>query len=137
MNHPANLDDIHILIQSDDYATASARIAEARAAGHKEALLSLFEAICVYETGNDVETLRLIAEFLASTKSIESIEKRPYALFTAAVCLENLGLLEQAYELLAKVPESYPDIQKERAHIAEGIKHRKQALLLYSGIRGS
>ena len=131
MNSSKHLDDIHSLIQSSDYASAKVKIAESRAAGHKEALLSLFEATCVYETGDDIETLRLLAEFLAS--STNSV-KRPYGLFTAAVCLENLGLNEQALELLQKVPEGYQDLHKERAQATKELKRQKQALLLFAGI---
>lgn len=132
MSANKHLDEIHSLIQSDDYVTARAQISEARAAGHKEALLSLFEATCVYEAGNDIETLRLLAEFLASSANSA---KRQYALFTAAVCLENLGLNEQALELLQKIPESYPDLQKERTDATNGLKRQRRALLLFQGIR--
>jgi len=133
MSATKHLDDIHSLIQSEDYTTARARITEARAAGHTEALLSLFEATCVYEMGDDIETLRLAAEFLASTTN--SV-KRPYALFTAAVCLENLGLNEQALELLQKVPESYQALHEERVQATKELKRQRQALLLFAGIRG-
>lgn len=132
MNPSKHLDDIHSLIQSNDYESAKAKIAEARAAGNQEALLSLFEATCVYEMGNDIETLRLLAEFLASSTNST---KRTYALFTAALCLENLGLNEQALEILQKVPEGYQDLDKERARAAQDLKHQKQALLLFAGIR--
>jgi TolA-binding protein len=132
MNATKHLDDIHSLIQSEDYAKAKVQISEARSAGHREALLSLFEATCVYEEGDDIETLRLVAEFLASTTKSE---KRPYALFTAAVCLENLGLNEQALELLQMVPETYQDLHKERVNATNDFKRQKQALLLFTGIR--
>lgn len=134
MNSSKHLDDIHLLIQSNDYAGAKTKIAESRAAGHKEALLSLFEATCTYETGDDIETLRLLAEYLASTT--DSV-KRPYALFTAAVCLENLGLNEQALELLQKISEGYQGLNRERAQATKELKRQKQALLLFAGIRNS
>ena len=134
MNPSKHLDDIHSLIQSDDYASAKAKIVEARAAGNKEALLSLFEATCVYETGNDIETLRLLAEFLASSTNSA---KRTYALFTAGLCLENLGLNEQALEMFQKVPDGYKDLDKERLRAAQDLKHQKQALLLFAGIRSN
>jgi len=132
MNSSKQLDDIHSLIQSNDYASAKTKIAEARAAGNREALLSLFEATCVYEMGNDIETLRLLAEFLASSTNST---KRAYALFTVALCLENLGLNEQALEIFQKVPEGYQDLDKERSRAAQDLKQQKQALLLFAGIR--
>jgi len=128
------LDEIHALIQADDYSAAATRIVEARATGHTDALISLFEAICVYEAGDDVETLRLIAEFLASS---ERPEKRPYALFTAALCLNNLGLIEQSLELLAKVPASYPDICEAQARSTKELKDQKQGLQFFSVIRNN
>lgn len=96
-------------------------------------MLSLFEATCVYETGDNIETLRLLAEFLASSRNSD---KRAYALFTAAVCLENLGLNEQADKLLENLPEAYPGLEKERTHVRKELNRQKQALLLLSGIKG-
>lgn len=134
MDTTSTLDEIHALIQSDDYVKASARIAEARAAGRVEVLLTLFEALCMYESGDDVETLRLLAEFLPNSTNTK---KRPYALFTAAVCLENLGLHEQALELLKKVPRSYPALKKELSHSKLALERQKQALHHFSAIVGS
>src|SRR5687768_17375591 len=94
-----SLDAIHKLIDGDDYVTAKDLIKEARAAGKTDPILSLFEALCVYESGNDVETLRLLGEFLLSAGRTR---KRPYARFTAGVCLANLGLFQEAKELFAE-----------------------------------
>jgi hypothetical protein len=131
MEPPDSLDAIHKLIDNDDYVAAKDLIKEARAAGKTDPILSLFEALCVYESGNDVETLRLIGEFLLSTGRTR---KRPYARFTAAVCLGNLGLFQEEKELLAKVPDSYPGIKKERAFVERKLKLQKQARFLLRAI---
>jgi tetratricopeptide (TPR) repeat protein len=130
----ARLDKIHFLIESDDYVTAKEKIAEARAAGDRDPLLTLFEAICVYEAGDDIEALRLLTNFLVNA---ESDEKRPYARFTAAVCLENLGLNEQALEILEDVPTSYPGLKKEIKQARKELKRQRQALEFFSEITSS
>jgi tetratricopeptide (TPR) repeat protein len=129
-----HLEEIHLLLESDDYATAKEKIAEARAAGEQNALLTLFEALCVYEAGDDFEALRLLTNFLVNA---ESDEKRPYARFTAAVCLENLGLNEQALEVLEGVPKSYPGLEKEIKQVRKELDRQRHALQLFSEILSS
>ena len=131
MRKSKTLEEIRKLAESDDYKAALLRINEERAAGNTEAVLSLYEAICYYEAGDDVETLRLIDEFLASDKCKE---KHPYALFTAAVSLENLGLYEQALELLDRLPKSYPDLKKERSQNMKEVKRQRKAMKIFSAI---
>jgi len=134
MKSTSTIDKIHALIDADDYLAAMSGIREARQAGCDDAILSLFEAICVYEVGEDNEALRLLAEFLGNSKNHS---KQSYALFTASVCLENMGLYREAQELLSKLPKSYPGLEKEIADITRQLAQQKLALDQYAVIKSA
>ena len=125
------ISEIHALLDADEYVEAKSKIDTMRSLGVEDSILLLFEALCAYESDNDIETLRLIAEFLSSS---DSDHKKPYARFTAAICLVNLGLYEQARELLGTVPESYPDLKETLFNVINECNRQKQAIIHYSKI---
>ena len=94
--------------------------------------LLLYEAICVYERQQDIECLRLLADFL---REVPRHGKRHYAIFTAAVCLMNVGLESRARALLQKVPDTYPGRDKELKDLSVVLARRKKAAVHANAIR--
>jgi hypothetical protein len=103
MSVAPDVERVYRLIDAEDYETAESLIQRLRSEGCSHCDLLLYEAICVYERQQDIECLRLLADFL---REVPRHGKRHYAIFTAAVCLMNVGLESRARALLQKVPDN-------------------------------
>ena len=66
--------------------------------------------MCAYKKKDDLGCLKLLNEFLDAAPAHKDSQ---YALFTAAICLINVGLPYRARQLLARIPSDYPDRDKE------------------------
>ena len=124
MAFDAEIERVYQLMDADDYDTAETLILRLRRAGCVRSELLLFEALCSYERADDVRCLELITQFL---KKAPNHGKRYYALFTASVCLINLGLEKRARRLLEQVPPSYPDREKEMKFLRSILSKKKRA----------
>ena len=133
MDYSKELEIAYQLVDSDKYLEALAYIEGVRKAGCDDVILYLYEALCAYEANDDLETLRLLTEFLS--KAGDHI-KREYALFTFATSLMNLGLPNEALSIFNLVSDSYPNINKERISAKKDKKLQESSLLYYSNILG-
>lgn len=95
-------------------------------------LVLFYKAICIYEDKDDVECVRLLTRFIERAPRHKKV---PYARFTFAICLVNLGAYAEALEVFGTVPEDYPDLKKEVA--AATIRHdlQKKAIAYCPGLR--
>jgi thioredoxin-like negative regulator of GroEL len=96
-------------------------------------LVIFYKAICIYEDKDDVECVRLLSRFI---ERAPRNKKAPYARFTIAICLINLGAYAEALELFATVPPDYPDWEKEVAAAKRRLEIQRQAIAFCSGLRG-
>ena len=124
MSEDEEIQSIYEWIDADDYTTAELLIQRLRDQGCTRCELSLFEAICTYEKKDDAGCLRLLAEFL---REAPGHPKRSYAIFTAAICLVNLGLERRALDLLRSLPSSYPDRGAELKNVRAVLAKRRAA----------
>jgi thioredoxin-like negative regulator of GroEL len=124
MNSDSHIQTLHQLVSADRYDEADRLIQELRDNDQQYPELFLYEAICRYEEGNDLECLRLLTEFLrAAPKHI----KRDYATFMAATCLVNVGLLEQSLRLLQRISSTYPARDDEMQDLNARLSTRTRA----------
>ncbi|MBV9657332.1 MAG: hypothetical protein JO295_04400 [Verrucomicrobia bacterium] len=131
MDSDHHIEVLYRLINDDQYSEADQLLGRLRAGGKCDVELLLCEAICRYEDGDDVECLKLLANFV--TAAPEHI-KTDYATFMAATCLANLGLFGRALRLLQMVSPSYPKRDEEmrglRARLDSGRKAEEFAQTL-------
>jgi tetratricopeptide (TPR) repeat protein len=130
---PPLLEEIYRLIDSDRYEEATRRLAELRSPEADEPIVFLYKALCVYEARDDLECLRLLAEFI---KAAPKHHKVPYALYTFAICLQNLGLDPQALNILESLPRSYPDLDVAIADCRKSMEAVATANAIYESLRG-
>ena len=133
MDFAKQIHSAYELVDSDQYADALIQIENLRSNGCNDPVLVLYEALCIYEAGDDLETLRLLSEFLDQAKVHR---KREYALFTSAICLMNLGLVSEAKNIFNKIPDSYPNIHTERKNVEEKLKSKNSGISFYKKIVG-
>ena len=133
MDHSEQIEIAYQLVNSDKYTEALVCIENIREKGCDDVILSLYEALCVYEAENDVESLRLLSLFLSKAGNHQ---KREYALFTTGICLMNLGLASEALEVFSQISNSYPDIEVEREKARNKFEAQKEGIVHYSRIRG-
>ncbi|PUB74049.1 MAG: hypothetical protein DBP03_11825 [gamma proteobacterium symbiont of Ctena orbiculata] len=107
-----SLEVIHKLVESGFYEEALNKIQAAKSRGETNPILMLFEALALYDGKKDLECLALLNKFLSEVAPDH--EKYNYVLFTAGICLMNLGLPAEAYKLFNIVPNEYPEIDNER-----------------------
>lgn len=88
-------------------------------------LVLFYKAICVYEDKDDVECVRLLSRFIERAPRHKKV---PYARFTIAICLMNLGAYAEALEILATVPPDYPDWEREVASATRSLEMQRKAL---------
>lgn len=119
------------LVRQDRFQEARKLIDSLDGEKHNTPLLLFYEAICLYEEKNDVDCVRLLSEFI---NCVPNHTKANYAKFTIAICLTNLGLQEQSLLFLEELPEDYPDLQRELAHVRSLIERRKVALSFLVGV---
>ena len=120
----AEIEDVYSLIAADKYRAAATLIQSLRSKGCEHCDLLLYEAICAYEGSDDINSLRLLTDFLQQARKHA---KRQYAAFTACVCLINLGLHDEALKLLQLLPSSYPDRDTEIARVRHTIDQNRAA----------
>jgi len=126
------LEHLTTFIVEEKYVEAANAIQELKAAGNRAPELPFYEAICQYEDGEDLKCLHLLARFV---KRSPKHPKRNYAVFTAAICLMNLGLDEEAFSLLKTLPKSYPDRDKEIRRLEKLFKNRAKALVQVNALQ--
>ncbi len=131
MDCTAQVDRAHKLVDGEEYEKALSHIKRIRAWGCSDQVLVLFEAVCIYEQGDDLRALELLVEFL---KTGGSHPKANYAKFTAAICLINLGLLAPAEHILQSLPDGYPDVRRERSEVGEQLRKQQEAMKKLSEI---
>ena len=124
MDFNSQISRIHTLVESDKYNEALLQIKKSRFQGCDDVILILFEALCIYETGNDLETIRLLSEFLNKSKNHK---KKDYALFLTAICLCNLGLKSEAEAIFLNLPDNYPEITRERNDVRKDLEIKEKA----------
>ncbi len=134
MKNQEEIEQARKLVESGQTEGATALIKKLRSNGCENSILCLFEALIEYDSDNDYECIDLLAKFISSSKGHEKIN---YAYFTMGICLMNLGLVSEANEIFLKLPDSYPNIEKERA--ASEVQKNKQykALMCYTGMAGT
>ena len=128
MDYSNELEIAYQLVDSDKYSDALIYIEDIRKNGCDDVILDLYEALCIYEAKDDVECLRLISKFLSRASKHR---KREYALFTAGVCLMNLGLANEALSTFEQVADSYPNIESERNEAKKALGLQKNGLKQY------
>jgi len=131
MKFDKELNEIYILVNTDEYKKTLLRIKKLRFRGCNDVVLFLYEALCAYEAGDDLECLRLLSIFL---NTAEHHQKREYALFTVGICLMNLGLVGEAKKVFIQISDKYPNILKERENAENEILSRQKALEIYTNI---
>lgn len=126
------LEEIYRLVDSDRYDEAMERIAALDEPERSDPIVLLYRALCAYERKNDLECMRLLASFVsAAPKHI----KVPYALYTFAVCLQNLDLNDEALTILRTLPKKYPDLEAALASSEAAVATRKTALEIFDSLR--
>jgi len=124
MDSDSHIQTLHQLVSADRYTEADRLIRQIRDDGKEYPELFLYEAICRYEEGNDLECLRLLTEFIrAAPKHV----KRDYAVFTAAICLFNVGLLENSVRLPERISSTYPARDDEMQNLNARLNTRTKA----------
>ncbi|HSI12241.1 MAG TPA: tetratricopeptide repeat protein [Chthoniobacter sp.] len=119
------IDRVHALVDAEKYSDAFALIEEQRDRADAPSLLHFYEGICLYEQGDDNGCLRLLAKFIDQEPAHI---KSDYAVFTAAICLVNLGMDDLSNQLLDRLPASYPDLAHERKCIDEVLRRKREAI---------
>lgn len=122
---------IYELISNEKYAIAYNIINELPEQERKKSIYLFLKAVCIYEEGNDIECLKLLVSFLEEEPLHE---RKNYSIFTAAICLINLGLEEIALKLFKILPSDYPDLQKEIEQINAVIKRKIEAQTLANAL---
>ncbi|MEP6671652.1 MAG: hypothetical protein ABJF10_20985 [Chthoniobacter sp.] len=118
------IDNIYELIASEQYDEAEHLLGCIPDLEKHDPELLFFKAICEYEAGRDVECLQLLSDFL--NRAPRHV-KADYSVFTAAICLANLGMEEESLPLLNTLPVSYPDLIDEKQSISAKVQIKAQA----------
>ncbi len=127
-----NISAIHKLVESGFHEEALNKIKEAKDKGETNPILMLFEALALYDGKKDLECLVLLNKFLSEIGPEHG--KYNYALFTAGICLMNLGLPTEASKLFNLVPNEYPDIESERKEAWLKSNASKEAKNIYKSL---
>ncbi len=122
------------LVGEDRYSEARPLIDAMAEIEDSVPLVLFYKAICVYEDKDDVECVRLLSRFIERAPRNKKV---PYARFTIAVCLINLGAYAEALEILATVPTDYPDWEREMASATKSLEMQRKALAYCSSLRGA
>jgi len=120
----AIIDNIYELIASEEYAEAERLIGCIPELEKHDPILLFFKAVCEYEQGRDVECLQLISSFLERAPHHVKAE---YCIFTAAMCLANMGMEEDSLPLLNALPASYPDLLREKRDVSAKLQMKARA----------
>lgn len=118
------------LINDDRNSEAEELLDSVELRDNPEPMLLLYRALTTYERRDDLSCLKLLNEFV---NHAPNHSKAPFAKYTAAICLINLGLGERAISILKSIPEDYPDLQKELKSAQEAIRKKREALSILTG----
>jgi tetratricopeptide (TPR) repeat protein len=98
------------MVEADRYKEAIALINELNDIDASDPIVNLFRGLCSYENGDDLECMMHLLKFLSE---VQLQPKTYYALFTFAVCLENIGMYKEALRVLEALPNNYPGREDE------------------------
>lgn len=126
-------EEIYRLIESDRYDEAMERIAILESPDRDDPIVFLYRALCIYERGDDLECMRLLVSFIGAVPAKNP--KLKYALFTFAVCLQNLHLDDEALTILRSLPSTYPDLHLAIANSEQALESKRVALEIFLSLR--
>ena len=126
-NEMALSEEVYQLMSSDDYAAALGVLSGVPELVRQDEELLIAQGHCQYELRMDVEALR---SYLSHLRTFPNSDQSESAMFNSALCLKNLGLHEEARQLLQKIPPQYERLGEELEHSSQAIERRNTARTL-------